>query len=93
MEEDEEDTEVEVIEVGIEVPIIKHKEVLMIGNRVPWRTSPHKKTIIKLIIGIHLKLSVTLMVELGTTKMDVLFEVIDKTQTTEGLAEGATARP
>ena len=45
------------------------------------------------MIGIHLKLSVTHVVGLGTIKMDVLFEVMDKTQTTEGLAEGATARP
>ena len=38
-------------------------------------------------------MSVTHVVELRTIKMDVLFEITDKTQTTEGLAKGATARP
>ena len=45
------------------------------------------------MIGIHLKLSVTYVVGLHTTKMDMHFKVMDKTQTTEGLVKGATARP
>ena len=45
------------------------------------------------MIGIHDKFSLTHLVGLGTTKMDVLFEVMDKTQTTDGVAKGATARP
>ena len=45
------------------------------------------------MIGILHKSSVMHVVELGTTKMVVLFEVMDLTQTTKGLAEGDTARP
>ena len=67
----------EEIEEDIQVPIIKHK-VPVIGYRVLWWASPHKNIIIKLIIGIHLKLSVTHVVILGSTKMVVLFEVMTK---------------
>ena len=44
------------------------------------------------MIGIHHKLSVTHVVGLATIRMIVLFKVLDKTQTTEGLAMGTTAR-
>ena len=53
--------------------------------------SPSKKTTIRMMIGIHLKLFVTIVVELGTTRMDVPSQ--DRTQMSEGLAEGAAARP
>ena len=86
-EEDEEDSEVEEIEVGTEVPTIKHK-VPKLGNSVQWNTSPHKEITVRLTIGILLKLSVIPVMGLDTIKMVVLFEVMDKT-----LAEGATARP
>ena len=89
---EEEYSEVEKIKVVIEVPIIKHK-VPIIGNRVQLRTSPYVEMITKLIILIHLKLSVIHVVGLDTTKMDVLLDIVDKTQTAEGLAEGTTARP
>ena len=67
--------------------------IYMVGNRVQWRASPYKKIIIKLMIGIHHKLSVTHVVGLATIRMVVLFKVLDKIQTTAGLAMGATGRP
>ena len=72
-EEDEEVSEVEVeeIEVGMGVPIIKDTTSKM-TNRVPRMIiSPSMKTTIKMMIGIHPKLFVTVVVGLDITRMVV----------------------
>ena len=90
---DEEVLEVGEIEADMEVSLIKGKIPNMHNKVQCIITHLHRKIMVKQIIGIHHKSSVTHVVELGTTKMVVLFEVTHLTQTIKGLAKGATARP
>ena len=71
-EEDEEVSEVEVeeIKMGTEVPI--QLQVPQENNKVPRMIiSPSKTMTIRMMIGIHPKLYVTIVVELGITSMGV----------------------